>query len=390
MIGLGIGLGVTHGAGGGVVPVPRMALVGTRSAVHGTSDATRKQSMSRTAHYFSGSLSQIKIGIANWVVNSGGTGETGSGGDATYTASFEYPAGVFTQITFGGSASGVATNATTIESDLVNVSFSGGWYYINIFATYAANGLYTFRQATGIGDKGIYAVSGLADSTMTGFVSATAITHPPLYIVGMSTQAAVLLLGDSRCAGAGGDATLADNGELAPSIPLIPYCNTGRTGATGAPLANSLGARRRAVSQYCTDVINEMNINDVTSGSTLAQLQARREAVRTGVTAGVRVWNTTLAPVSTSTDSWATTVNQTATASNTIRVQFNDWVRSNPAGYAGYFDIADVVESARNSGIWKADGTPGKWTADGTHETAFAYQEIVNSGVINPALFTYP
>jgi len=83
---------------------------------------------------------------------------------------------------------------------------------------------------------------------------------------------------------------------------------------------------------------------------------------------GLKVFQTTITPQSTTTDGWVTTANQTASPYNGIRSQINDWIRTTPDGLAGYFEIADVVETARNSGIWRAGDT-----TDGTHPILAAH-----------------
>jgi lysophospholipase L1-like esterase len=69
-----------------------------------------------------------------------------------------------------------------------------------------------------------------------------------------------------------------------------------------------------------------------------------------------------------------------------VRVQINDWIRArcpeNGSGVpqlagtpgavaspflSGWFETADTVESARNSGKWKATGSASGYTADGVH-----------------------
>lgn len=101
---------------------------------------------------------------------------------------------------------------------------------------------------------------------------------------------------------------------------------------------------------------------------------------------GQRVIQTTITPNTTSTDGWATTGNQTPVNATveSHRVQLNDWLRGGApmsGGLAvavgtsgallagdtghplyGYWEITDNVESARNSGIWKAG-----YTTDGLH-----------------------
>jgi hypothetical protein len=80
-----------------------------------------------------------------------------------------------------------------------------------------------------------------------------------------------------------------------------------------------------------TDLIHEFGHNDLYPGSdSLATLQA--EEISSWKFCGTkvgRVWQTTLTPKTTSTDSFATTANQTISKSgqNTVRTDFNDWLR---------------------------------------------------------------
>lgn len=57
---------------------------------------------------------------------------------------------------------------------------------------------------------------------------------------------------------------------------------------------------------------------------------------------------------------------------DSVRNCLNDWIRTNPAPLSFYVDIADAVESGRNSGLWRTpDIDPGTGTIamtfDGTH-----------------------
>jgi len=118
-----------------------------------------------------------------------------------------------------------------------------------------------------------------------------------------------------------------------------------------------------------------------------------------------KVHATTLTPQTSTTDAWATVANQTpsrAAGDETRRIEFNTWLRDGApisAGapvasgttnatrigatghpLVGYFEVADAVESARNSGRWKAS-----LTSDGIHpNTAGA---IAASVAIDPLVF---
>jgi lysophospholipase L1-like esterase len=148
----------------------------------------------------------------------------------------------------------------------------------------------------------------------------------------------------------------------------------------------------------CTDVINQLGVNDYRAGRTLAQMQADTLTLGLRLSRrGARVWRTTVTPSVTTTDNYITLGNQTTHANESVRLTFNAWVRdgcpmsggaavatgtsgaarcavydSNGAlvtaasgathYYAGVIELADAVESARNSGKW--DVAPIRTVAD--------------------------
>ena len=90
------------------------------------------------------------------------------------------------------------------------------------------------------------------------------------------------------------------------------------------------------------------------------------------------MYQSTVTPFTSSSDGWASTANQTASAGSTERITFNDAVRAGISGLLGYFEVADQVESARNSQKWKVPG----YTTDGIHATNTGYLAIKTSGAV--------
>jgi hypothetical protein len=96
------------------------------------------------------------------------------------------------------------------------------------------------------------------------------------------------------------------------------------------------------------------------------------------------IFQTTVTPQSGSTDSWATTANQSFGTGKgpapSERTNFNDWARTNPGGVR-CLDVASAVE-VNPAGVLTTDGgywhtNPGgstasavTWTYDGTHPGA--------------------
>lgn len=65
-------------------------------------------------------------------------------------------------------------------------------------------------------------------------------------------------------------------------------------------------------------------------------------------------------------------------------------LRAGDAGHplVGYFETADAVETARNSGKWKVDGTANKYTSDGVHPNALGHQTMADASVAQwPTVF---
>lgn len=96
--------------------------------------------------------------------------------------------------------------------------------------------------------------------------------------------------------------------------------------------------------------------NDV-QNRTLAQIQADMLALWAYCASlGAKVVQTTITPRTTSSNAFADAAGQTPVANfgpNSIRTQLNDWIRTKPSKNLWMVvDVADRVETARNSGIW--------------------------------------
>jgi hypothetical protein len=198
----------------------------------------------------------------------------------------------------------------------------------------------------------------------------------------------------------------------------LPYINLSQSGDRLELLSQS-NSKRFEVLAYANSLVLGLGVNDIGQGRTLAAIKADMIALWTlakrHLQAGGRIFQTTLTPSCTSTDSFATLANQSAAANfsisgNGTREQLNDWLRDGAPMLAGaaapigtstairnghaahplysVLDMADAVESARNSGRWRVDGTAFKWTGDGLHPSNFAHKEAATSTTSYLALFT--
>lgn len=270
------------------------------------------------------------------------------------------------QIDVGGMAvsdpipASVTQNTTVWSRTYVQVASAGLKWPLGAVATLTANG------------EG----NTTSDMSLSGTVpTVQAFAYSPFAIVAEQNIGArrpfVSIIGDSIAAGQNLTHTEAEpSGDYgfamrALQVANIGYINASRAGdkASDWGVMGRYMQLRSAVPIGTTHAIVEFGINDITNGASLGTMQTRLGAVWAALTRlGIKVYQTTITPVSTSTDSWATTGNQTTHATNSVRTSVNDWIRTTPSPLSGYFEVADTVESARNSGIWKA-----LYTADGTH-----------------------
>lgn len=409
-LGLGLRLGHAPGPKGPPIVLPSLYLgqVATRCRIPTNTSTTNKQANARTFHIARDDITQLKIELPAWYWARTTTKvEAGALGSITYKASIEYPAGVFTQVRFnGGAVSGQATGSVPLLSDWVNVNIpKGAGFWVRTYAV--ATNQIVFCDATAgsnfwvcdfaNGEAYEYAASGITDKTMGGTLVPNKVTNDaalchPTAIVGMTRKATVLLIGDSRVAGFGDFFNAAgDVGELARSIgPQLAYINVGSAGDTLSEFIAS-STRRQALKQWCSHVVVETAVNALRSGTgqnkTAATVLTEQQTIL-GYFADKRRYTTTIAPVTTSNNSWANDPNQTLNSNSAQINTYNDAIRAGVAGSLGYFEIGDQMMTARNSGKWKFDGTANKYTADGLHATAFGYQVIQDSGAVDPSRFS--
>ena len=357
--------------------------VATRPSLCNSRNTANKQTMSRAR--LTAPINAIfpRFVFGNWWCDLS-TGEAGSGAATTYTASIEYPAGTFTQVLFGGSASGVAPDLGEIISDEVPIILpANASFWVRVWTSNTAGILYIGKpEATAFGEAMEFGVT-TPDKTMGGTVTAGgAGIVTPYAMIAMSSAPSFALLGDSRVFGQTDNYTGSytnDVGILARSVgPAHPYINMGIPGDRAQIVAGSMTRRALLINRFCTSVISALGVNDInvngrTAAQTYADLQTIWAALRP-----LPIAACTINPVSASTDAWATTANQTTAASNAQRVSLNNLLRGSNQ-IAALFDLADVVETTRDSGIWKAPG----YTGDGLHELQVACVAIANSRAID-------
>lgn len=363
---------------------PYYGQVASRCYATGQFSSPNKQIMGRTRHVCQTDVSSIQL-----VYPCFQGAEVVLGANATITAAVEYPVSTFTQVKFSGATQGTIIDGSYIVSDPVSVTIpKGATFYSRAYFTNTAGIVFTaYGSNTSSGEAATFAASGVVDQTMGGTVTASsgAVGYGPIAIIGQTSVPSIAVLGDSRAAGLNDtmSGTATGVGEITRSInDTAPYTNLSIPSVTAAGIVtNGQNSVRLQMARYCSHVIFQLGTNDMSGGDDSSVLLAHAQQIRSWLP-GRPFYPCTVAPRTTSTDSWATTVNQTPISAESRRVAYNAILRNGQMGGAsGFIEIADQVESARDSGLWKAPG----WTTDGIHESQTAHVAIQNSGAINTA-----
>lgn len=349
----------------------------------GKSNGTDTRGMYRTRHTTLAPFHHPRLVYSN-IINNNGT-EVAGDNAITISASIELPSsGGFIRATFNGQTSVTIQPGATVMSDPIGFAATPAdillWYSRTYVSVASAGMTWPLSLIAGTGDA---AERGTAnnDKTMTGTIAgAYERTFGPAAIVGAleSRVPSVAIVGDSI---AQGYSETYFNSFLAQALTnlSIPFINFAAGSEQTSKWGGNIGrALRSPLLQHCTHVIFENGFNSLsTSWANVQtfQLQAWDYFDRLGMP----VFQTTITPGTTSTDLWATAGNQTVLANEANRVLINDWIRGVPEPLSGYIEAADAAMTARNSGIWKTDGTAQKWTSDGAHPSPFGHAELATA-----------
>ena len=325
-----------------------------------TTSGSSLQIMVRGRHISRDTITSLRIAYPNWCLT--GTTEVGPGGIATITAAIEYPIGTTcTQVTWGGSASHtIANNAQGELSDEISVSipidtpFMIRTYYTNPAAVLWIN-------KTGIVDnsQGLrFANSGLSDQTMaaaalSGGTSSNNFLYKPNLILGMTSRPSILIIGDSRqegsAAGESYTGTSDDIGTIARSLgPYFAYSNLGKGGDNAYTFLVS-NTKRLSLAPYFSHVVCGYGVNDIRAGHSAAVTFADLKSLRALFPDNIFYQCTITPEADTSSDFYTTVAGQNTGTAGIATL--NDLIRGNTLG-DGYFEVADILESSRNSKKW--------------------------------------
>lgn len=342
--------------------------------------------MAQTRHIARATVSSVKLVCSNWylLVSSGVVSEATSGGTMTVTASVSKDRVTWTPVTWGGSASASIADGEDAASDAVSIALSDGDdFWVRMWRSVSGGFIVYCENMENTSNFDITRVgTSVTDCTDgTSFTNnALGFTGGPTAILGLTTKPGVLLIGDSVAYGTGGNydtSTTGDVGKFAPSIGASYGYIMGARATDSAADFVAGATKRIALQAYASHVVSDFGRNDLDDGRTAAQIKADITSIAGAFT--IPVWWDTITPKSTSTDSWATTVNQTTVANNSVRIEVNSWLRAGQSFLGGCFDSCPGVE---NDAV-NADGKyKASYTADGIHPNATGYAAIKSGGYI--------
>lgn len=377
-------------------------LVATRCRPCTSFIAANTQVMARSAHVAADPIDRLKIAIANFRLTGSAYAEQGTGGTMTVAASVEYPEGVFSQITFDGSASGQVESGGLLISNYTAGALGipeGATFWIRTFIQNPAGVIFNPWRNAALGELTRFAASGLEDLTMGGAIRSSGnYSAPPLMIIGKTRKASVCVLGDSKAHGYmddDEDASAAGpglRGEIAKSFPAsLAFLNLS-SGGWRANLWGVAGAARKRCLLYFSHFVVQLGRNDlVVSNDPPATVRASVEAINADILAAnpaALITGTTPGHTATSSDGWTSQAGQTS-VDNADRLTYCSYVRSGQivGMNNGFFDIAPCLESSPDGGKWKTDAI---YTSDGVHENGAGYGLIVAAGAVDLSRFTIP
>lgn len=386
----------------------RLGSLGNNTDSAGVNTTSRQ----RTGHRNLGTdIASVRVAFPNWKLNSGAV-EAAGANDISVTAAIEYPSGTYHRLFFGGKITAAISPGATIWSDDLPIYIpSNSLFYVRSFVSVASAPLTWPRGhqvvVSGLGEASEEGV-GLSDNTTsaTAYGGFNGACYSPIAIAGIpATPSAksVLLLGDSITWGQGDDATGVAAVPIGDGTPgnfgwASRACYTAGVGHSrmtraGVYARDLVGAsyRTRVLAQYASTAVILLGTNDLINGRTLAQLKSNYTEICNDLSAqGCRILGVTIPPRTSSTDGWATAVNQTANGSaytggaSSVRSQFNSWLRGGTSPIYGVVELADSLETSRDSGIWVAN-----YTSDGTHPNqsghiagATAMASAITSGMV--------
>lgn len=408
--------GLAIGVGGCNVPIG----LHTKTNAQGLSDGVQTSQTGRTFHPLTDPQAAMVLPVFN---NWYGTADVVGPNPITIAAAVERSDGVILPFTFGGQhtvtiAPGdyavpdkpLYIGAQAAPTSLAATKNAGDYgdpkgVWIRTYVSVTAGQKWPLgidaRVTTGEAHNGSVAAAADLTTTGSGAVAggAAGYQYGPCMVLGRpkARKPIVALVGDSQIEGANDAALTLGYAERALRTLGFPMVKVAKGGESASNVAAIAGRRIRfGVLEGCTHAIVNYGTNDLVSNTrTAAQLQTDLLAIWNALDAlGIKVYQTTITPRTTSTDGWTSTANQKAdgTAGSTDAARLatvNAYIRSKPALASGaklsVLELSDLVSSAHDSGLWlpgTVSGSANERTNDGTHMSKPCIQNIVAPALV--------
>ena len=392
-------------------------------AATSTSTGGKLGGTAKLNHIATRSFYGVRLVYTNWKSGTANTEQNGAN-DITVRAAVEPAGNLVIPITFGGNRTVVISPGGTVISDPVGIEVTKGatfstrtFVQVSTGQTFPINNIPTASS----GEGNNYGTTVGADLTDVGAASLTGIgtnqlVFGPAAILGQvidPDRPVIGILGDSIFNGTG-DSSFAFGGLAQRalnnnySFQKVTFPGEPLTGWLGSSGYGDTRCRRVGLLALvgCTHIVTDYTVNSLAT-TTIQADAVKAWRVMAKIAPG-QVFVTTLTPQTTTTDGWATTGNQAIqypSDREPRRLAFNAWIRDGAPinasdvpqsvgatgagivrfGEAGhpvrsFFEVADLAETARNSGIWKAG-----YTSDGTHPNATGHAAL--AAAITPETF---
>lgn len=436
------------GSGSGSLGQKVMMPAGNRNRLNTTTTTSANAGFTTGVTYWSpksNGYTDIEVEWGNYLFQANGAPLTGGlAAIQMVKVAIEYPIGGTITPMYLSNYNGAAQPLTARDAMLAAGEY-GKWkatvniprnsrYRIRYYAVTQGAATYTIINGH-LTQSGKFDASAAGDAVDSGaltlYAVATQLRWTPTCVMGTSDTADVpriAFIGDSRMAGSGGssepwggitvqgdwisngflnNSTYTNRSDIAwAELALageLPYLNMGIASATSVSwtAANRAAELRMLQSANITDIILDLCINDLLTGSTgdscIARISANITLLRATLP-NVRIWLCTPLPVTSSTDSYATLANQalsgvpsggtptnwalfTNNTGASGRSQVLLAIRNNIFGADGYIDVSAWLSDPTDERYWGSQY--GIQTGDGVHQNHIGHmiaQQAVNLG----------
>jgi Major tropism determinant N-terminal domain len=389
----------------------------TRCRTQGGQTAASQHMYTKSWHVNRGDdITNPQLVFSNWWATY--QGEFAGTTAAQIRASIEVDPGRRVQATWQNATTGTIQPGTNSVSDPiqgVTIRRGQGFWVHNIYD--CAAGILTSstaaldRTVNGPAEIGFGSAAVMAsDWTMATYTgSSTSSGYFPSAIIGMSSVASVMVIGDSRCGGLqdspAGHIGLSGAGDICPSLDAyLPYCNMGSPTDQGQTFL-AQHTLRGSIAQYHTHLHCQYSVNDFSFNQSLTQMKATLNGIwNWGAGLGMKISQSTIEPKVASTDLYLTQGAMTPSVLESANIEaINAWIMTKPNPVLqNVFDVASVVRNPVNPQKWKTPDGDTYWdaylnilmpvtaaaTGDGTHLSPFFYEVVRRSKIIDTSLMT--